>query len=279
MSFARGTCNWPVLRGRSESGRGGTTGFEELGLAENVSEQARLTWFDRHHFLLRRLHSLTGIVPVGIFVIFHLFTNAQLAIGDFQHEVEWIHSLPALLAMEVGLWVAIGFHAGLGLVYTLRGNKSNVHRYTYTDNWRYFFQRVTGLIALVFIFFHVATLRWGWDIAGWYTPFALDGGTGEQPLAEASVAIALENPLVLVFYIIGSVSVIYHWSNGLWTAAITWGLTLSVKAQRRWGYVCIGMAAVLTLFLAAAIWGAVSHDVSEEERRWYEQTVEEVEEG
>src|SRR3972149_6845831 len=77
----------------------------------------------RTHFVLRRLHSLTGIVPVGAFVIFHLFTNCQLVLGadEFQHEVDFIHSLPGLPFLEVALWLAIGFHATLGVVYTLTG--------------------------------------------------------------------------------------------------------------------------------------------------------------
>ena len=43
-------------------------------------------------------------------------------------------------------------------------------------------------------------------------------------------------------------SLVYHFANGLWTAALTWGLTVSVGAQRRWGYICTAVG----LFLAAA---------------------------
>ena len=45
---------------------------------------ANPSFLERHHFLLRRLHSLSGIIPVGLFVVMHLFTNFQLAVGDFQ---------------------------------------------------------------------------------------------------------------------------------------------------------------------------------------------------
>lgn len=212
-------------------------------------------FLQRHHFLLRRLHSLSGIVPVGVFVIFHLVTNAQLLLGDFQHEVEFIHNMPLLLATEIFLWVAIGFHAALGLVYTFTGNRPNQSHYTYLDNWRYFFQRVTGIIALVFIFLHVATLRWGWDIFGWHTPFDPDQ-------AVSSTAAALQFAWwVPVLYVIGSLSVIYHWSNGLWTAAITWGMTLTPSAQRRWGYVCLAMGVALTFFFAAAMIGAMGEPI------------------
>jgi len=76
------------------------------------------------HFLLRRLHSLSGLVPVGLFLCFHLFTNFQILWPSaFQHEVEFIHDMPALFYIEVTLWLSIGFHAALGLYYTFSGNE------------------------------------------------------------------------------------------------------------------------------------------------------------
>lgn len=220
----------------------------------------------KYHFLLRRLHSLSGIVPVGVFVIFHLFTNMQLAFGTFQHEVEWIHSLPALLIIEVVLWASIGFHAALGLVYTFVGTKPNANKYGYFDNWRYSLQRLSGIIALIFIFFHIATLRWRWEIFGWFTPFYVEGPNGE-PLATATTAAALQHAWwVVLLYFVGVLAVIYHWSNGLWTAAITWGLTISEKAQNRWKGVCAVLGIALTVFFAAAMYGALTYDVTEAER-------------
>lgn len=244
-------------------------------------------FLDRHHFLLRRLHSLTGIVPIGVFVIFHLFTNMQLiwgAIGledTFQHEVEFIHDLPALLFLEIfGLWLPIGFHAALGLVYTFTG-KTNIDRYKYGGNIRYTLQRVSGILAVVFIFLHIATLRWRWNIFGWYTPFFVEGEVAGETigLASASTAIAfnggpesnlLAAGLVILLYIIGVSSVVFHWSNGLWTAAISWGITTTEKAFQRWGYVCAAMGVALAVFGGAAIYGAITYDISPEELQAWE---------
>jgi hypothetical protein len=49
-------------------------------------------------------------------------------------------------------------------------------------------------------------------------------------------------------YIVGLSACVYHFANGLWTAAISWGLTVSRPAQRRWGFVC----AVFGVLLDAA---------------------------
>ena len=108
---------------------------------------------------------------------------------------------------------------------------------------------------------HIATLRWRWSFGGVFEPFfasTIDG----YPLATATTAKALQSNWILVFYVVGVLSVIYHWCNGLWTAAITWGLTISVQAQRRWGYVCAGLAVGLTIFMAGALVGARTYEIT-----------------
>jgi len=237
----------------------------EHASASSALSNPASSFLQQHHFLLRRLHSLSGILPVGVFVMMHLFTNFQLAVGDFQHEVDFIHATPALFFVEVTLWLSIAFHAGLGLVYTFTGS-TNVRRYRHGGNVRYFFQRATGMIALVFIFLHIATLRWQWSLGGWFTPFYVEGPQG-QPLAQATTALALQYSWwVVVIYTVGMLSVVYHWSNGLWTAAISWGLTISVSSQRRWGYACAGLGMMLTVFSVGAIVGALNYEVTPSQR-------------
>ncbi|MEM7627245.1 MAG: hypothetical protein AAF333_16740 [Planctomycetota bacterium] len=247
-----------------------------------VSAFSPAAQLSKHHFLLRRLHSLSGILPIGVFVMVHLFTNMQMIWGQdsttgegaFQHEVNFIHSMPYLLFIEISLWGAIGFHAVLGLWYTFTG-KGNVKNYSYGSNIRYTLQRVTGIIALVFIFLHIATLRWRWDIFGWFTPFygegyqasgAVEGGIpahlADVPMSLPLTAYALQiSWLVVALYVIGTLSAVYHWANGLWTAAITWGLTISTQSMRRWGYVCVGVFVALTVFFSVAIVAALTFDL------------------
>ncbi|MBL4700347.1 MAG: hypothetical protein JKX85_03735 [Phycisphaeraceae bacterium] len=225
----------------------------------------------KNHFLLRRLHSLSGIIPVGVFCTVHLFTNFQILLQQFfgetdifQHEVDFIHAMPALIFIEIGLWSTIAFHAILGIAYTLKG-KSNVQEYKHLNNWRYTMQRVTGVIALIFIFLHVATLRWRWDFFGWFTPFYAHGPDGE-PLVTASTAYALQASwLVSSLYLIGALGVVYHWANGLWTAAITWGITISPMAQKRWGQCCLALGLALSVFTVGAIVGANTYEITPSE--------------
>ncbi len=239
------------------------------------------SFLDRHHFLLRRLHSLTGIVPIGVFLIAHLTTNSSLAWGKFalrgespgaslieggvhyfQKEVSWINEqVPHLLLIEITLWASIAFHAILGVFYA-RSGKANTARYPFQGGRRYALQRVSGYVGILFIFYHVATLRWGWSFlvpggAKWDHHFAAStlaaaikgANDGSVTLAGAGVA---------VLYFVGLTLLVFHFANGLWTAAITWGLTLSAKAQRRWGVACIGLGAAMLAMGWAAIGAALA---------------------
>ena len=232
-------------------------------------------------FLLRRLHSLTGVAPIGVFLIVHLITNSSIVWGlinqgkhegvhagaaTFQHEVNFIHSLPFLILIEVfGLWLPIAFHSILGIYYATKG-KGNTAAYSYQGNWRYGLQRISGYIGVLFIFYHVATLRWGWT-------FLVPGGTKwSAEYAASTMAACLQGGtdgltaggiVVSIFYMLGVSLLVFHFANGLWTAAITWGITITARAQRTWGYACLGLGTGLMLAAWAAVIGFATLDYSE----------------
>ena len=238
----------------------------------------------RHHFLIRRLHSFAGIMPIGVFLMIHLTTNSSVVWGllngreydgahagaaTFQHEVNFIHSLPFLILIEIfGLWLPIAFHAILGFYYAITGSP-NVKHYPFQDNWRYTLQRVSGYIGLLFIFYHVATLRWGWT-------FLMPGGTSwDGEFAASTLArvfqgggegITTAGFLVSAGYMIGVSMLVFHLANGLWTAAITWGLTISEAAQKRWGYVCTAIGVALMGMAWAAVIGFATLDPAQAEQ-------------
>lgn len=240
------------------------------------------SFFQKHHFLLRRLHSLTGIVPIGVFLINHLLTNSSVVWGGlalrgekvpgtdagalsggvhyFGKEVTWINEqIPHLLLIEITLWVSIAFHSILGVYYARTGS-FNTERYGYEGNWRYRLQRLSGYIGIFYIFYHVATLRWGWT-------FLVPGGTKwSHTFASSTLAAALRGGesftamgfIVSLAYFIGASLLVFHFANGLWTSAITWGLTVSRKAQRRWGVACLGLGTALMVMAWMSVIGFAS---------------------
>lgn len=213
----------------------------------------------RLHFLLRRLHSLTGLVFGGYLVV-HLIVNATLIEGTvggnniYQLQVDKIHALPFLWAFEwIFIFLPIIYHTFYGIWITLTG-QPNVISYGYKKNWFYLLQRISAVIIALFLFFHVLGMK------------GLLGQGLKFDAAHATESVAAHfhsNAMVLwVVYPIGILASCYHLANGLWTAGITWGVTVSAGAQRRWGYVC----AVLFVFTMAcgilAMIALVRHDVA-----------------
>jgi len=230
----------------------------------------------RRHFLIRRLHSLMGLL-FGGYVTVHLLVNATgLNPRDYQLNVDKIHSLePMLWLIEiVAIFIPLLVHALYGFYITWAGVKFNTTKYNYGGNYRYTLQRVAGMILLLFIAFHIATLhRWGFHSIYKLTHFSPLAGYAGGPLfnghnyAFQSTVSGIrtywnsENPAhpgnlaVMAFYLLGVWSAVFHWANGLWTSAIAWGLTTSAKSQRRWGDVCFGFGIVM-LMIGTLAWAA-----------------------
>jgi succinate dehydrogenase / fumarate reductase, cytochrome b subunit len=196
----------------------------------------------RYHFLLRRLHSLTGIIFGGYLVV-HLIVNATIAQAGqvYQIQVNKIHDLPLLWAIEWAfIYLPIIFHTVYGIWITATA-QPNPMQYSYTRNWFYTLQRISAIIIVLFMIFHVFSLKYGvFGASLTFNPRDASGSVHQHMTAYWWVA--------WVIYPLGILASCYHLANGFWTAAITWGLTISAGAQKRWGAACAGLFA-LTLVL------------------------------
>ena len=193
------------------------------------------------YFLLRRLHSLTGLVFGGYLVV-HLLINATLVEGVrhegqssvYQQQVNIIHGLPVLPAIEwTFIYLPILYHTIYG-IWIIATGQPNIDKYGYGKNWFYVLQRVSAMVLVFFIVFHILGMK------GFF-----GGEVGEalkfDPLnATRSTAPAYQCRLWVwgLVYPVGILASCYHLANGFWTAAITWGLTVREKAMRRWGVAC-----------------------------------------
>lgn len=201
-------------------------------------------FFRKNEFLIRRLHSLSGLVPVGAYMCVHLITNSSLTSGVevFQNAVFAIHALPYLPVIEwLFIFSPIIFHAVVG-VWIARSGHSNLSSYPLAGNRRYTWQRITGYIAFVFIFTHVFHLH-GWFHNDWWLKNVAEplGMAQFRPYnAGSSLATAMGSLGLVwpIFYVIGMLSCTFHLANGIWTAGITWGLWLTPPSQRRASVAC-----------------------------------------
>ena len=196
-----------------------------------------MTTESHQDFYLRRLHSLLGIFPIGVFFIEHVFTNSlAFFYGDemYNAAVLRLQSLPFVLFLEIGfIGLPILFHGILGLVIWWK-SKSNPQDYGYARNWLYFAQRWTGIIAFAYIILHV----WGMRIA-WAIDPAIDH------LDFAYVAERLTQPALILVYVVGVACASFHFGNGLWNFLVKWGVTVGEHSQRNLLYICSAIGVIV----------------------------------
>ncbi len=189
-----------------------------------------------HSFFLRRLHSLTGIIPIGLFLIEHFVSNtfATKGPGAYTKQVEFLSSFPFVIGLELfGIWLPILYHSLYGFYIWGRG-ECNVADYPWAGNWMYSAQRWTGAVAFFYMVWHTWHLRF----------------SGTHLLSRPDLAFGkvqnemLGHPWAVAFYAAGIFCASWHFAYGLWLFAAKWGITQVPIARQRWGYVCFLIAVV-----------------------------------
>lgn len=182
-------------------------------------------------FFLRRLHSLSGIIPIGLFLVEHFFSNAFATKGPgaYSKQVEFLSSFPFVVGLELfGIWLPILYHSLYGFYIWYRGD-SNVAAYPWAGNWMYSAQRWTGAVTFLYIVWHTWHLRFSGVHLLTYPGSAF--GKVQNEL--------FGHPWAIAFYAVGIICASWHFAYGLWLFAAKWGITEGPIAQRRWGYVCL----------------------------------------
>ncbi|MEO8727198.1 MAG: succinate dehydrogenase [Acidobacteriaceae bacterium] len=198
-----------------------------------------------HSFFWRRLHSLSGIVPIGVFLIEHYVSNAAAEGGPHAYalQVKFLNSLPFVFLLELfGIWIPLAYHAGYGIWIWLRGSP-DLKSYPETSNWLYSAQRWTGIIVLAYIVQHVYTLRF----SGIHLPT-------NPGAAFAKVQEQLLNPWMLAFYVIGIVCASWHFGYGIFLFCAKWGIVTGASARKK----LIGFSIFVFLVMAVMGLGSLS---------------------
>lgn len=210
----------------------------------------------KENYLLHKLHSLTGVVPAGYYVVQHLTLNTFAIAGPekFNGIIHFFDSIPKhfLLAFEVlGIWIPLLFHAVFGLFIAGRAKDNYVAGpYRFTQNRMFWAQRVTGVFLFFFLIYHVSTttlMKYYSDSStsilynGMHARFVSGGG------------------IVLVIYALGVAAAAYHLGLGIWNFCIRWGIAVSESAQLKVQKVGIGIWIAVTLIGWAALAGFFLH--------------------
>ncbi len=191
----------------------------------------------KSNFLIRKVHSLLGIIPVGIFICVHLLINSSVFFGgyaNYEFAVAGMKSIPLIVAAEIIIIaIPIAIHAiyGLWIVYVA---KNNALKFTYFRNWAFYLQRITALITLAFVLVHVYTLRFA----------------QHEPAAVVHRLMdKLQNQVYFFLYVIGLAAAVFHFTNGFFTFLISWGITIGDRSQAFFSKFS------LALFLALGVLG------------------------
>lgn len=195
-------------------------------------------------FVLRKLHQISGIVPLGVFLLEHFYTNSKAIDGaaSFNKAVENLQSIPYILFVEIGgIFIPLIYHAVYGLVITMEARPNNLN-YPYPRNWFYLIQRITGVVLFFFITFHVLNFRFG------MIPGLNEISVAHRPdLAFDIVAREFRMVPIFLIYMVGITATVWHFANGIWLFMVDWGITIGERAQRLTGYACIAFGVVLLL--------------------------------
>lgn len=187
-------------------------------------------------FYVRRLHSICGLVCLGLFLLEHIFTNAHVLAGPeaLNEAIAMLAKIPAFILIPLEIFAVACpflFHAIYG-VFIANQAKNNALTYTYVNNFFFWMQRITAWYLLVFLIWHVGYMR-----------FYLKSQVGVLTFAVLQNYFA--NPLFWVLYLLGMWAAIFHFCNGITTFAMTWGIVKGPRAQRGLSVLSMGLCGFL----------------------------------
>jgi succinate dehydrogenase/fumarate reductase cytochrome b subunit (b558 family) len=191
----------------------------------------------------RRLHSMTGIVPVGAFLLVHLWTNSRALAGAGAYGDHWsaTATTPLFVLLEVVLLhVPLAYHAlyGLALIVKSAPRAAGPDKAGSSQ----LLDRASSVGAFVFIVYHV-----------WQFRISVALGTIRHSdffpvLCDTlSSTTYLGIPFAASLYLVGLAATSYHLAHGLAGLPSTWGIRLSGR-MGRWALgvsVAVGVIAFL----------------------------------
>ena len=231
----------------------------------------------KENFFWHKLHSLTGIIPVGVYLLQHLTLNSFSLAGaeQFNKISAFFYSLPhhILFTLELfGLWIPLLFHSIYGIFITGRSEQNYFGtKYKWSQNKMYTLQRITGIFILFFLIYHVITT------------------TVNVKLHDDDISLidyyAMSDRLrsgyyaVLVVYMLGVLCSAYHFCYGIWNFCIRWGITISERAQLRVQKFAFALFIGVTLLGWAALLGFLRVEGTTPQSVWLTPSIDSQGEG
>ena len=213
---------------------------------DSTRDAQQQTQSDRRGSLARRLSSLTGIVPLGAFLLFHLWIALSLggARDTYDRQVGFLHGGPILGLLEVVLVILpLLYHAVYGVIRSFQPRDPD---HAYATDVMYTLQRASGIVVLVFVAAHV----WEFRVQTWSHGLAVSSYSTK--LVEHLSSTHSGVPLIALGYLVGIAASVFHLVNGLSSFCTTWGFAPTFAARQR-QRVFFRVVGVLLFALSAAL--------------------------
>ena len=179
--------------------------------------------------------ALTGLFLIS-FLVIHVGLNACIWVGDdgstFNRAANFMGSSLLIRAMEYVLFAGFILHIIQGYVLERRNlsRRGKGYKITVGNKASKWYSRTMGLLGTLLLLFLIMHIYHFW------TPSRLGGIGNIEPLAETTIngkmyhdlygemLKVFQNPVVVVLYVIGCISLAYHLMHGFQSAFRTLGV-------------------------------------------------------
>lgn len=207
------------------------------------------------------LMGLTGLFLIT-FLVVHATLNSFIFAMDggslFNQGAQLMATNPLIRIMEIVLFIGIILHIVQALVLTLKNQKARPIKYVVfngkaNSTWYSRSMGILGSLLLMFLVIHLSHFWVGTKAAQW-------NGTIEEHNTYLEIIEVFHNPLNVLIYLLGVISLGYHLAHGFQSSFQTLGLnhpkyTPMIKTLGLWFSILI--TAVFAAMPLAVIFGIV----------------------
>jgi succinate dehydrogenase / fumarate reductase, cytochrome b subunit len=177
---------------------------------------------------------LTGLFLIA-FLVVHVGLNACIWANDdgkmFNQGAHFMGSMVVIRIMEIGLFLGIFLHVIQGYILTAYNNSRRGTGYKvnkgYGSKWYSRTMGLLGTLLLLFLIMHI----WHFWVPSRINQEDLNpvnyGGDTEYHNLYAKMIEVFQNPIVVLLYVLGCISLAYHLAHGFKAAFRTFGVSNS----------------------------------------------------
>lgn len=169
---------------------------------------------------------LTGFFLIS-FLVVHCLLNSFIFFNDggltFNEGAKFMAENPLIRAMEIVLFIGLILHAVQALILTLQNNKARPVKYAVTNGNKNskWYSRSMGILGSLLLLFLVVHLAHFW-VKSRFTGLPGEDANGNENLYVVMLEV-FKNPLVVLLYVVGVISLAYHLLHGFPSAFQTLG--------------------------------------------------------